>query len=187
MGDPVTAAVILGGSGKALQIYGQYAGLKSAETQAKYEAQIDRTNAEIIEQRKRDLVATGGRAEAQIMTQTVQFAADQMTAFASGGIDVGSAVALETFDETARVGAADIIDLHHNIEQQVWGLDIDGLSLKASALLKESTAKSARRLATLGIISNLLSSGAAVVGGGAGGGGAGGGGASGGGGGGGLF
>lgn len=141
-----TAAVVVG---VGIQAYGTYQGLRASSVASKYQAQIDRNNAEIKKLRIEDLRGVGARAEKQLESETVQFIGEQVTAFASGNIDISSAVVQERIEETARTGAADIIELEHNIERDIWGLEVGIMSDKASELLNRMRAKSAARLAPI--------------------------------------
>jgi hypothetical protein len=147
------AAVI----GVGIQAYGTYQGLRASSVAAKYNAQIDRSNIKIKEMRIEDLRSLGARAARQLETEAVHFVGEQVTAFASGGIDISSAVVSEAIEETARTSAADIIELQHNIERDIWGLEVGIMSDQASELLNRLQAKSAARLAPIAAVGTAVS------------------------------
>jgi hypothetical protein len=150
------AATVIG-IGAGLQAYGQYAGLRASAVSEKYQAQIDRNNAKIQKERIKDVTAIGAKEAKRLEQETVQFATNQITGFASSNIDIASAVVTEAVEETARVGAADIITLQHNIEREIWGIETGIAGLEAQAQLRESQARQTEKLAPIAAGATLLS------------------------------
>lgn len=143
------AAII--GIGAGVQAYSTYQGYQSARTSAKYLANINRQNAAIIDAQKKDVITTGKKAEKRLERETVEFIGDQVTAFAASGIDISSAVVGEVTEQTARTGAADIIELQQNIKREVWGLEVGKRSELAEANLNKYKARQAKRAGVLSI------------------------------------
>jgi hypothetical protein len=150
------AAAAIVGAGIGIQAYGQYRGLRASSVEAKYRAQIDRTNAEIRKQQARDVRAIGARAAVQLERETVQFGANQVTQFASGGIDISSAVVTQAIEETARTGAADIITLQHNIEREIWGIEAGITELETSAAFREAEAEAVEDITPISVAGTLF-------------------------------
>jgi hypothetical protein len=149
----VSGAII---AGTAITAYGQYQGLRAQEVQAKHEARIERMNAEMLKQQIPDVIATGKRGARQIEQEGVRFSAEQLSAFASGNIDIASAVVGEAVEGTARTTAADILTLHHNVARDVWRLNVGVQSGLATAQLKEREARGAGRAAVIAPTATLL-------------------------------
>lgn len=158
MGDPVTAAVILSTAGSSLKAYGVYEGFKSEEANAKFQAGISRNNIKIIEQQKADLLSVGAQQAATLKHDTMRAAADQVTDFVSSGIDISSAVVGETIEETALVGASDIITAQKNFERQVWGLEIGKMNEQTNMIFQLARARRLKKLAPIATVTSLLGS-----------------------------
>lgn len=148
-----TTAII---AGIGIQAYGQYRGLRSAEAAADFQAGISRQNAKIKKERIKDITAIGLAEEKLLEREAIEFAAEQVTGFASGGIDVASAVVGEAVEETARIAAADIITLQHNIKRAVWNEEVGIMSDELSALFNRIQARSAGKLAPITAAGTIL-------------------------------
>jgi len=142
--------------GIGLAAYGTYRGLRAEKSAAKHNAQIARTNAAIKKERIKDVRVTGARLARQIERETIDFIGDQVTAFASGGVDISSGVVSEAVEGTARSGAADIIELQSNIEKDVWGLEVGIMSDEMSAAFSASRARRLKRAAPIAAGTTLL-------------------------------
>jgi hypothetical protein len=147
-------AAIVGGIG--LQAYGQYQGLRAAAESAKYDAQVERNNIAIIEEQIKDVTGRGRIVEKQIEQQAVEFIGEQVSAFASSGIDISSAVVGEVTAETAKKAAADMITVQKNVAREVWGLKIGKMNKESSVLFNEARARSARKLAPVAAGATIL-------------------------------
>lgn len=145
------------GVGIGLQAYGTYTGYKAAQKSAKYDAQIRRNNIAIAEEQIKDVTRAGMVTAKKLETETVHFIGDQVTAFASSGIDLSSAVVSEAVEQTARTGATDIIELQKNIEREKWGLKVGIMSEGAQIALDKAKARSAGRAAIIGTAATLMS------------------------------
>jgi hypothetical protein len=148
-----TAAIVVG---VGLKAYGDYRGLRSAEARAKYDAQINRSNIKIIEEQIKDVRTLGKVAEKEIEQQAVEFIGEQVSAFASSGIDISSAVVGEVTEETARKAAADIVTTQKNIERDIWGLQIGKMNEASQLLFNKARARSAGKLAPIAAGATLL-------------------------------
>jgi hypothetical protein len=142
--------------GTGLQAYGTYQGLKADEATLKYRAQMSRTNAAIIDKQIKSLKGAGAREAVKLEAETIQFAGEQISAYASAGIDISSSVVSEAVEQTARTGAADILTLQHNLKRQAWGLEVGKMSDELQALFDEASARSARRAAPIAVGTTLL-------------------------------
>jgi hypothetical protein len=142
--------------GIGLQAYGTYRGIKSAEARAKYDAQVNRNNIKIIEEQIKDVRTLGKIAEKQIERQGIEFIAGQVSAFASGGIDISSAVVGEVAEETARVAAADVITTQKNIEREIWGLKVGKMNETSQLLFNKARGRSAEKFAPVAAGVELL-------------------------------
>lgn len=149
MGGPII------GAGIVLSAYGTYRGLRAQEKARKAQAQTDRINAEIKKERIKDVRGTTARITARVAREGVEFAADQVTAFASAGVDVSSAVVGEAVEATARTTSADISELQHNARKQIWGIKTGVMSDTANALLKEGQARRLGKLAPIATAGTL--------------------------------
>jgi hypothetical protein len=161
-----TLAAIAAASGTVIKSYGTYAGLQAQAVQAKYEAQVGRSNIELRERKKSDIRLAGARAVKDIETDAIKVAGRQATAFASGGIDLSSQIVGEKLEETARVRGADIVELNEILRKQLWGEDIGILSERQQILMAQFRGKLAGQLAPITALSELFSgAGAAAIGG----------------------
>lgn len=148
-----TAVVVAGLGWKA---YGQYQGLRAAAASAKYDAQVERNNIAIIEEQIKDVTTRGAIAEKQIARRAVEFIGEQVSAFASSGIDISSAVVGEVTADTAKKASADMTTVQKNVSREIWGLKTGIMNKEASVLFDEARARSARKLAPIAVGGTLL-------------------------------
>jgi hypothetical protein len=144
------------GVGVALTAYGEYKGLKAQQQSAKFQAQIARINTKIIDERIKDIRGLGARAALQLEQEGVEIVAGQVTAYAGRNIDISSAVVTQKIEDTSRIVASDVIDLQHNIENEIWGLKTEKVSQSAIELFNKARARSAGRLAPIVAGATLL-------------------------------
>jgi hypothetical protein len=156
MGTSGAAVVQLFGTG--LKAYGTYEGIKAAESEAKFRAQVARNNVKIIDQQKKDVRLVGEQLFEQLEREGVEFSAGQVTAFASGGIDISSSVVQEAVEATARVTAKDIVQAQSNLRRELWGLDVEKMGFGTEAIFQEAKAKRLKKLAPVAVATSLLGS-----------------------------
>jgi hypothetical protein len=152
MGDPVTATIVVG---TTAQVYGAYSGGQAAKKEAKYNKKIAAQNQKIAKEQAKDIVTRGAEAEIELATDAIRLADNQLLAFAGSGIDVSSGVAQATIEDTARITAADIIRLKHNVKKDKWATEVGAVSSAAQSQLDDIRARSAQRAANLQIISAI--------------------------------
>jgi len=144
------------GVGLGLQAYGTYQGLRAASESAKYQAQIDRNNQEIKIKRIESVRTVGAQLIKDLESDAIQVQAGQITAFASEGIDISSAVVGERLEETVRTAGSDIITAQHNIENAVWGIEVDIMNDKAQELFNMARGRTAEKFAPIAAGAGLL-------------------------------
>jgi hypothetical protein len=143
-------------AGLALQAAGTFREQKAAESSFKYQAQVNRNNAEIKKARKKDIETEGAKAIKHMEFSAIQIGANTITAFAGAGIDPSSAVVGERLEESARVATSDIMTTLNNVEKIAWGIDVEIQNDTQAALLNEIQAKSAGKLAPIAAATGLL-------------------------------
>jgi hypothetical protein len=146
-----------------IQIYGIYSGAQAAKREARYNAKIAKQNQKIAKEQAKDIVARGAEAEKTLEQDAIRFADEQLLTFAGSGIDIRSGVAQQTIEDTARLSAADIITLKHNVERDVWATEVGIVSSQAETQLSKIRARSAQRAANIQIATTLLSTGTRFI------------------------
>lgn len=160
MGDPVTTALVVG---TGLQIYGTYTSGQAAKKEAKFQAQIARNNQKTAKEQAKDIVSGGMISAKELEADALRFADDQLLAFSAGGIDITSGVAMQAIEETARITAADIITLQHNVAKDVWSVRVGLTGYETAEQLANIRARQAARAANILLVSSILTGGAHIA------------------------
>jgi hypothetical protein len=156
-GGTIMGAAVAVGTG--LQIYGQYESGRAAKKAARFNARIARKNLKIAKEQAQDIVEGGAISAERLKRDALKFADDQLLAFAGQNIDVSSQVATQAVEDTARIAAADIITLQHEVAQQVWATKVGAQDIAAQAALDRMIARRAERSANIKIASTLILAG----------------------------
>lgn len=133
--------------GTAISIISTVAGVVGSIAQGnqaaaadRYQAQIARNNALSAEYAAQDAKRRGEIAATNEALKTRQQIGTQRTAIAGGGIDVGSATAVDTVGDTARVGTLDIATIRSNAAREAYAYRQQGSGFTANANLYDSKA-----------------------------------------------
>lgn len=106
----------------------------------RYQAQIAKNNALSAEYAAQDATRRGEIAATNSALKTRQQIGTQRTAIAGGGIDVGSATAVDTVGDTTRIGTFDQLTLRSNAAREAYSYRQQGSNFTANANLLESKA-----------------------------------------------
>jgi hypothetical protein len=159
MGDPVTAALIVG---TGAEIYGTFAGAQAAKNEAKFQAKVLQNNQKLAKEQAKDIVTRGQIGARELEADAIRFADDQLLAFAGRGIDITSEVAVAAVEETARITAADIITLQHGVANDVWATEVGIAGLETEEALARARARNIGRAANIALFSSILTGGADI-------------------------
>lgn len=147
-------------TGVGLQAYGTYSGYQAAEKEARYQERQKRHNIMVAKEVAKDIKTRGLIDIKRLESDAVRLGAQQVTAFASGNIDISSGVAKQVTEDTARIAAADIIELQHNIARDIWGVEQGIISTSAEAQMEKIRARRLKRAAMISFASAILTGGA---------------------------
>jgi hypothetical protein len=160
MGDPLTVALVVG---TGAQIYGTYTSGIAASEEAKFQAKVGHNNQKIAKMQAQDIVERGAVGVKELERDAIRFADDQLLGFSAAGIAISSGVAVKAVEETARITAADIITLQHNIARDVWATEVGAAGSAAETQLLNIRARNAQRAANILLASSILTGGAKIA------------------------
>lgn len=123
---------------------------------AQYQATIARNNALSAEYAAQDAKRRGEIAATNEALKTRQQIGTQRTAIAGGGIDVGSATAVDTVGDTARVGTLDIATIRSNAAREAYAYRQQGANFTANANLDDFAASNAKTAGYMNAASTAL-------------------------------
>lgn len=157
MCDPVTAAIVVGGTSAIAGAAGGYAGdIATAKT---YEFQSEQalSNAAAADVQAEDVLTLGKREEARAELRGESLIGAQKAAFAATGISVESGSAKEVFEGTAVATIAEAETIHESSLRAAWGFRSEAAGFRKEAQLAKFAAKSTKKLAGLKAFTTLLS------------------------------
>ena len=105
-----------------ISAYGNaYAQSSAQQTQAEYQRQQYETNARLAEMSSKDAIKRGDEDAAKYKSKIKQTIGAQRAAMAAQGIEVDSGSALEIQEDTAAIGAEDMVTIKNNAWREAWG------------------------------------------------------------------
>jgi hypothetical protein len=154
MCDPVTLTV----AATAVAALGQGYSALSANSQARYESKVAKTNAAIEESRARDALQRGTADAQSYQRKLSQEEGQQNAALAANGIDIGFGSAADVRADTARFGREDTLNIYKNAGREARGFEINSANYLSESKAAKARAKSA-------LISGAFNIGSTVLGG----------------------
>ena len=157
MCDPVTATVLMVGSGVA-SAYGAYTQAQAARNQASFQADVERNNAVIAGYQRDDAIRRGGEEANRLQREAERMRGAQVVRLASNGLDISSGTPLAILEDTVFFGQEDAATARNNAAREAWGYDVQRHNALASASMYSSAAKAQKPWQAAGL--SLLSSAA---------------------------
>lgn len=130
MAIPLLALGLMSGATSLASGYMQSQAIKS---QAKWEANQMEQNAKLMEFRGKEATKQGEKDAQQRAMQTKKLMGRQRAVAAAQGIEVSDGSAMDIQQETAGMGALDIVTIRNNAWKQAWGYQAEGQNLRSSA------------------------------------------------------
>lgn len=170
MGDPVTWAVILAGTGTALAVAGAAnsaaaatAGGKAQQSAAQYQAQVARNEATIANQNAGYALQAGDVAANNVSMKGRARLGAVKAAQSANGVDIntGSAVAVRAGD--AEGSRLDALTTRHQAELEAYGYRTNATSKQAQAGLYDKEAAYAPVAARYQAVGGLLSTASSLA------------------------
>ena len=155
-GAPAILSLIGTGVSAAVSMYGQYQQGKAAEAQYKYQAGVARNNQIIAEQNAQDAIQRGKVDVADHRRKVNQIKGSQRAGFGASGVVLDSGSPLDIVADTAMMGELDAQTISNNAEREARNYRIQGTNFGAEAGMLQSSAKSARSAANIGMAGTLL-------------------------------
>lgn len=118
-----------------LQMYSAKRQADAMKSQAAFQAQQSRFNAEVLEVQREELLAQAQEDQTEMAKQIQGMLGSQRVALAAQGIDVDSDVALQIQEETREVGRQDLMALKNNAWRKAWGIEVEQMNLRQSATM----------------------------------------------------
>lgn len=126
-------------------VLGAYSASQQASQQKaalKYQAQVDRNNAQIAEWNAQAIARKGERDIIAQQRKNAAIMGSQRAGFASRGIDLSEGSPLNILSDTAYFGDQDVLTIADNTAKDVWAARLDKQNYSNSAQLKQSQARS---------------------------------------------
>jgi hypothetical protein len=136
---------------------------KAAQAQAKYQAAVQRNNAQIAEYQAQDAIERGTQAEQQKRREIQQVIGQQRAAMSVSGLSMDSASFVDTIGDTAAMGEMDALTIRSNAAKQAWAYRAQGAGMDAQAQLYDAQAAQAKAALPLQIGGSLLSGAGSVA------------------------
>lgn len=130
----VTAAIAVGGA---------YLQSENAKTQAKYNSAIANANARLLDMQGDRANEKGARDASAYGKQLNKITGTQRTAFAAQGVDISSGSAAEVVQDTATIGAQDMMTIKNNAALEAWGFKTQAIDMRAKGEMGEIAASNA--------------------------------------------
>lgn len=124
----------------AVGVVGSIAQGNQAAAADQYQAQIARNNALSAEYAAQDAKRRGEIEATNQALKTRQLIGTQRTAIAGAGVDVGSATAVDTVGDTAKIGTLDVATIRSNAAREAYAYRQQGAGFSANAGLYDSKA-----------------------------------------------
>lgn len=137
--------------------------LASADAQskaAKYNAEVQRQNAQLADRQARNVLDAGMREEQKQKAQTQQLMAKQQAAQAANGVDTTFGSPLDLIIDTAKLGAVDAATIRTNAYRNYDDTRNQAVSYRNQASLYDMQAKNSMTAGAIGAFGTVLTGGA---------------------------
>lgn len=129
---------------------------QSVDAQADYQKQQYNFNATLAEEQGKDAIKRGDVAAKDYNKKIKGVIGSQRAAMAAQGVDISDGSALEIQEDTAAIGAQDMLTIKNNAWREAWGYKVNVSNLKGQAAFAGIAAQTQNRN---NILSGLISDG----------------------------
>jgi hypothetical protein len=151
----IGTALMVGGT--LLSGAGQIASSNAEAKAAKYNADVQRQNAQLADRQARNVLEAGTREEQKQKAQTSQLMAKQQAAQAANGVDVTFGTPLDLMVDTAKQGAIDALTIRTTAYRNYDDTRNQAVSYRNQASLYDAQAKNSRAAGILGALGTTVS------------------------------
>lgn len=130
-------------AGAALTATSQIAGGYATMQGDKFQAKVDKRNADMDRASAQDSLARGRELEKQQGVKTGQLIGSQRAAMADNGIEVDYGTGLALQQDTRAIGYQDQMTIHKNAEREAQGYEISAWNSLADASAKKAAGRAA--------------------------------------------
>lgn len=152
--DPGTALAI---GGALLGGVSQVASASAQSKAAKYNAEVQRQNAQLADRQAKNVLDAGTREEQKQKAMTQQLMSKQQAAQAANGVDVTFGSPLDLMVDTAKQGAVDATVIRTNAYRNYDDTRNQAVSYRNQASLYDMEAKNSKTAGMLGAFSSVMS------------------------------
>lgn len=152
--DPSTILMIGGG---LLSGAGQIASADANAKAAKYNAEVQRQNAQLADRQAKNVLDAGTREEQKQKAMTGQLMAKQQAAMAANGVDTTFGTPLDLMVDTAKQGAIDALTIRTNAYRNYDDVRNQAVSYRNQSALYDMEAKNSRTAGILGAFGSMAS------------------------------
>lgn len=121
---------------------GAYSSAQGRKVGEKYQASVDRMNAQIASWQATSLIQKGARDEQQQRLKTAQLLGAQRARLAASGVDVSQGSALNLLDDTEFFGEMDALTIRDNAKKSAWSQRVQEISYLNDAAMHNAAAAS---------------------------------------------
>ena len=129
-------------AGAANSAIGAWSQAQGQRTQLRLDAAMADLSAQQKEQQARDALMAGERQSQAAMLQTAQTKSSQRVALAGNGVALDSDSAVNLLSSTDYLGQVDRNTIEANAIKQAWGIRMDAVNDRNTALMDRATRKS---------------------------------------------
>ena len=152
----LSTALMIGGA--LVSGAGQIASADAQSKAAKYNAEVQRQNAQLADRQARNILDAGTREEQKQKAMTSQLMAKQQAAQAANGVDVSFGTPLDLMVDTAKQGAIDALTIRTNAYRNYDDTRNQAVASRNQAALYDMEAKNSRTAGILGAFGTMASS-----------------------------
>lgn len=153
----LSTALMIGGS--ILGGVGQVASASAQASAAKYNAAVQRQNAELAEKQSQNVLEAGMREEQKQKAITQKLMGKQIAAQAANGVDVSFGSPLDVVVDTAKQGAQDALTIRTNAYRNYDDVRNQAVSYRNQANLYDMEADNSTTSGMLNAFSTVLTGG----------------------------
>lgn len=114
---------------------------KAIKSQASWDASQMENNAKMMDFRSKEATKQGEKDAQQHAGQVKRLMGRQRAVAAAQGIEVSDGSAMELQQDTAGLGALDVVTIRNNAWKQAWGYGVEAGNLRSSANMTRVSAK----------------------------------------------
>ncbi len=148
-------ALMIGGT--LLSGAGQIASANAQSQAAKYNAEVQRQNAQLADRQAKNVLDAGTREEQKQKAMTSQLMAKQQAAMAANGVDTTFGTPLDLMVDTAKQGAIDALTIRTNAYRNYDDVRNQAVSYRNQSALYDMEAKNSRTAGILGAFGSMAS------------------------------